>query len=64
MQKIFTFTSHGIVGESGYISPTVEYNVHDDWNTRNEMLEHFQQFLVGVGYHFEENSKIVVITGE
>ena len=63
MQKTHTFISHALVGED-YISPTIKFNLHDDWYTREEMLEHFKQYLVAVGYHFKESEQITITRGE
>jgi hypothetical protein len=64
MQKNVTFINHGLLGESGYTSPTLELTLHDEDYTREDMLEHFQQFLVGIGYPFSEHETIKIHNGE
>lgn len=60
MEKSFTFISHSLGGESGYISPKLEVSLFDDHYTRDELLQEFQAFMVGCGYQFEAGEYLVI----
>lgn len=64
MEKSFTFISHALGGESGYISPKLEVSLYDDHYTRSEMLEELQAFMIGCGYQFEAGEHLAITNGE
>jgi len=58
------FKNYGVMGESGYSSPTVEMTLHDEVYTRNELLEEFQTFMKACSYHFDSEEFIEVVSSE
>ena len=64
MQKSYTFISHALGGESGYISPELEVSLFADHYTRDEIIEEFQAFMIGCGYQFEAGENLGITKGE